>query len=176
MTRVNPVDPQTATDDRRQVLDQAKAAFGRVPNGLKVLAASAPALSGWWAFEGALAKSTLPRPIREQIALLTAEFNGCGYCLAAHAAAGKAAGLGPEDIAAARKGTSASPFAAAVLSFASEVLATRGDVSGAAVDAARAAGITDEQFLDILAFVSLNTFTNYTHRFARTELDFPPFA
>jgi uncharacterized peroxidase-related enzyme len=173
MTRVNSVDPETATGARREVLDKVKAAFGGVPNGMKVLATSEPALSAWWAFEGALSKSTLPRQLREQIAVLTAEYNACRYCLAGHTAAGKAVGVGTEEIAAARKGISADPFAAAVLNFAREALSTRGEVSDTAIAAARQAGITDEQFLEILAVVSINTFTNYTHRFAHTELDFP---
>ncbi|WP_306185447.1 MULTISPECIES: carboxymuconolactone decarboxylase family protein [unclassified Streptomyces] len=173
MTRVNSVDPKTATGARREVLDQVKAAFGGVPNGIRVLATSEPALSAWWAFEGALSTSTLSRQVRQRIAVLTAEFNSCGYCLAAHTAAGKAAGVSAEEIASARKGVSEDPFAAAVLTFAAEALNTRGGVSDAAIAAARQAGITDEQFLEILAFVSINTFTNYTHRFAHTDLDFP---
>lgn len=173
MTRVSSVDPKAATGDRREVLDQVKTAFGTVPNGIKVLATSEPALSAWWAFESALNKSTLSRQVRAQIAVLTAESNSCGYCLAAHTAAGKAAGVSADEIAAARKGASDDPFAAAVLKFAAEVLDTRGDVSDEQIAAARDAGITDEQFLEILAFVSINTFTNYTHRFAHTELDFP---
>jgi uncharacterized peroxidase-related enzyme len=173
MTRVNLVDPKTATDTRREVLDQVAAAFGRVPNGVKVLAASEPALTAWWAFEGALSQGTLSRQLREQIAVLTAEFNNCGYCLAAHTAAGKAVGVSAEDIASARKGITTDPFAAAVLEFAKEALDTRGQLGDATIAAARQAGVTEEQFLEILALVSINTFTNYAHRFAHTELDFP---
>jgi uncharacterized peroxidase-related enzyme len=177
MTRVAMVDPKTATGARRQILDTVKAAFGGVRNGLRVMAASEPALSAWWAFEGTIReKSTLPRQVREQIAVLTAEFNGCGYCVAAHTAVGKSVGVGAEEIAAARKGVSADPFTAAALAFTREALDTRGDVSDATVAAARQAGIIDEQFVEILAIVSSNIFTNYTHRFARTEVDFPPVA
>ncbi|MEU1601104.1 carboxymuconolactone decarboxylase family protein [Streptomyces sp. NPDC005708] len=176
MTRVRSVDPKTATGARREVLDQVKAAFGGVPNGIKVLAASETALSAWWAFEGALSKSTLTRQVRQQIAVLTAEFNSCGYCLAAHTAAGKAVGVSADEITSARKGVSNDPFASAVLKFAAEALNTRGNVSDADIAAARQAGITDEQFLEILAFVSISTFTNYTHRFAHTDLDFPAVA
>jgi alkylhydroperoxidase family enzyme len=60
-----------------------------------------------------------------------------------------------------------------VLNFAGEVLNNRGDVSEATVAAARQAGITDEQFLEIVAAVAVNIFTNYTLRFTQDEVDFP---
>lgn len=57
------------------------------------------------------------------------------------------------------------------LTFATEAHNIRGSVSDAAIAAARQAHVTDEQFLEILALVSINTFTNCTC-FAHTDLGF----
>ena len=40
----------------------------------------------------------LPTKVREQIALIAAETNGCDYCASAHTALGKHAGLGQDEI------------------------------------------------------------------------------
>jgi alkylhydroperoxidase family enzyme len=49
----------------------------------------------------------------------------------------------------------------------------RGKVSDADLQAVRAAGFNDEEIVEILSHVALNTFTNYFNETALTEIDFP---
>jgi alkylhydroperoxidase family enzyme len=59
------------------------------------------------------------------------------------------------------------------LRFAREVVETRGHPSDEAFDAAREAGYTDEQIMEIISTVALATFTNYMNESIDTELDIP---
>ena len=174
MSRIAPVNPADASLRAQEVLDFVSGAFGRIPNSIKVLANSPVALAAWWSFEGILGTGRLPRPVHEQLALLTANTNGCEYCLSAHTAAARGAGVSAEDAAAARHAEASDPLSEAVLEFGAAVLADRGDVADDILQAARRAGLSDGDLLEIVAVVALNTFTNYYNRLARTDLDFPP--
>jgi len=111
---------------------------------------------------------------RERIALATAEFNGCDYCLAAHSYIGRnMAKLSDSDIAAARDFSAPDAQAQAALRFAHRVAAERGHVSDAELAAVRAAGFDDAAIVEIVANVALNVLTNYLNNVAATDLDFP---
>jgi AhpD family alkylhydroperoxidase len=60
---------------------------------VRVLANSPAMLRGYLGLAGALDSGSLGAELREQIALAVAEANGCDYCLAAHTALGRGAGL-----------------------------------------------------------------------------------
>ena len=105
---------------------------------------------------------------REIISLAIGQFNACGYCVSAHTLMGKGAGLTPDEIAAARQGSGS-----AVARLAVQVAKTRGNVSDAELAAARAAGLTDGQILEVVAGVALNVLTNYVNNLAGTVIDFP---
>ena len=105
--------------------------------------------------------------------MTVAQANRCEYCLAAHTALGKMAGLAKEELEASRRATSANAKTAAALRFAQELVIHRGDIDDASLASVRAAGFTDSEITEIVAHVSLNIFTNYVNIVARTELDFP---
>ena len=50
---------------------------------------------------------------------------------------------------------------------------TRGQITDGALAAARAAGITDTEVVEVVAHVALNVFTNYLNNVSQTEIDFP---
>jgi uncharacterized peroxidase-related enzyme len=115
----------------------------------------------------------LSRAERERLAILTAHRNECGYCLAAHTHAGRAAGLSESELRASRGGAAADRRGAALLRFATAIIDFRGGVPDNELAAARSAGLTDAELLEVVAEVALNTFSNYANRLARPELDFP---
>jgi uncharacterized peroxidase-related enzyme len=174
MSRLLALDPELATGRTKQLFDAVHAQLGLVPNMVRVIANSPAALKGYLAFGGALASGALDEQLQEQIALAVAEANGCGYCLSAHAAIGKAAGLSDADVAAARRGTAADLKHAAALQFAAALVEGRGRVTGTDLARVRTAGYTDEQIVEIIAAVALNVFTNYLNITAHTDLEFPP--
>jgi uncharacterized peroxidase-related enzyme len=139
-----------------------------------VLATSLYALRGYLGLSAGLQAGALSRAERERLAILTAHRNDCAYCLAAHTHAGRAAGLSASELQASRDGAAGDPRGAALLRFAVAVIDHRGDVPDDELAAARRSGLTDAELIEVVAEVSLNTFSNYANRFARPELDFPP--
>jgi uncharacterized peroxidase-related enzyme len=173
MPRLNAVDPTRATGRARELLDAVKAKLGLTPNLMRTLACSPAALEGYLSFGQALSGGSLPARLREQIALAVAEANRCDYCLSAHTALGRLAGLRDEEIASSREAATADPRADAALKFALAVLDGRGSVSDQEFARVRAAGFLDGEVAEIVAHVAINIFTNYFNKAAETAIDFP---
>jgi uncharacterized peroxidase-related enzyme len=167
---------EEAPEPAQPLLRSVQAALGSTPNVYRVVASSPAALQGLLALSGALAGGTLDKALRERIALALANVNGCDYCNAAHTFAGRMAKLDDAEIDAARCGRSREPKADAGVRFARTVALSRGAVDEADLAELRDAGYTDEQIVEIVAHVALNTFTNYVNEVFGTPLDFPPVA
>ena len=158
----------------RPLLEAVNKQLGVVPNLMKMLGHSPAALGGYLNLNGALAKGTIGTKTGERIALAIAEFNRCGYCLAAHTYLGKnVAKLDDAEITANRNGFSSDPKADAAVRFAVNVAQERGHVSDIAVQAVKTAGYSDAEVMEIILHVALNTLTNYVNTVAQTEIDFP---
>lgn len=173
MTRIAPLNPANASPATAETLAGVKAKLGLLPNLITTLAHSPGALNGYLALSGALADSLLDARQREIVALAIGQANECGYCLAAHTAIGKGAGLNGEAIAAARRGEGTSPADAALARFARVLTETRGNATDVDYQAFLAGGFSPAQALDVVALVALNTLTNYTNHLAGTVVDFP---
>ncbi|MFB7716131.1 carboxymuconolactone decarboxylase family protein [Nocardia sp. NPDC056100] len=153
------------------LLDEVRKRMGRVPNMTKVMANSPAVLEGYLGLAGALKRGALPAPTSERIALAVGAANDCGYCVAAHTFTGsRVAKLSAAEIEAAKAGTSADAKEAAAVAFARDLTESRGKADPSA---ALAAGWTEEQILEIIALVALQTLTNYVNKVADTENDWP---
>jgi uncharacterized peroxidase-related enzyme len=122
---------------------------------------------------GATSQTSLNARVREAIAMTVAEANGCDYCLSAHTALGKGAGLSQDDLDRARDAVSTDPRTMALLRFARQIVIDRAELSDATVASVREAGATDAEIVEVVALVALNIFTNYLNIVADTEIDFP---
>lgn len=173
-TTIATVDPTTATGTAKELLDQVQAALGVTPNMTKAMANSPALLRGYLALSGALATGTLRAGEREQLAIATAEANGCSYCLSAHTYLGGALAKLPDgELEAARDAKSSDPHAAALLTLSDEILRARGAVGQDAIATARAAGVTDEEIGEVVGHIALNVLTNYFNVLAGVEIDWP---
>jgi uncharacterized peroxidase-related enzyme len=136
--------------------------------------ANSPAvLEGYLNFNQALAGGALSAQVREQIALVVAEVNGCGYCLSAHTAIGRSVGLNEQSMACARRVVSSDSKTQAVLTLAQTITLERGEISDEAFRAAKQSGLSDGEVTEVVANVALNIFTNYFNLVGQTEIDFP---
>ena len=176
MSRIELVNPQTAQGSAKEGLDQIKKAFGVVPNMFKTIANSPVALQSMWGSFQALGQGKLGSKLGEQIAVMVADLNSCEYCLAAHTALGKGAGLSADTMSQAQSGHSADPKTQAALTFAAKLVKNRAHVTAQDVDAVRAAGFSNDEIAELLAHVALNIFTNYTNVAFDVPVDFPKVA
>jgi uncharacterized peroxidase-related enzyme len=173
MSRLQAVDPSTASGKAKDLLDAVKGKLGLVPNMTRVMANSPEVLEAYLGFSGALASGLLEPKVREQLALVTAQENHCDYCLSAHTAIGKMVGLNHDQIIASREGQGGSEKTTAALAFAKRVLETKGQISESDLTAVRAAGFSDGEIAEVIAHVALNVFTNYFNIAADVDIDFP---
>ena len=173
MNSFAPVDPALADGKAATLLAAVKAKLGVVPNMTRHMARSPAVLEAYLGFAGSLAGGVVTPSLREQLALVTAEINGCEYCLSAHALLGKGAGLSAGDIASARGGDATDPRVRAALRFARALIEGRGRVGDADVQALRDAGYDDGAIGEIIANVALNIFTNYFNNVTNPVVDFP---
>ncbi|WP_067722872.1 carboxymuconolactone decarboxylase family protein [Nocardia yamanashiensis] len=174
MSRLPLIQPDTASGKAADLLAGVQKALGVTPNMTKAMVNSPAVLEAYLGFSGALGSGALSAGIRERIALLVAEENGCDYCLSAHSYIGaNIAKLSIEEIEASRHGDSVDPKAAAVLTFATAVVRTRGGVEEADIKSAQAAGLTDGEITEVIANVALNVFTNYLNKAVETDIDWP---
>ncbi len=173
MATILPLDPTQTTPEVASILQAAKAKLGRVPNLFLTLATSPVALKTYLGASETLGAGRLDSRQREVIALAVAEANGCDYCLAAHSAIGKMVGLDADTLLQARVGVPSDRRQAALTAFARAVVRERGRVSHLDVQAAREAGLDDQDLLEVVANVAVNILTNYTNHVAGTEVDFP---
>lgn len=176
MSRVQIVDPKTATGEARRLLDAVQSQLGVTPNFIRVLANSPKALEGFLGLYGALGGISLDKAMQERIALGTAEGNACEYCVSAHTAIGRHAGLSNAEMLLNRQGTAGDAKAAAIVAFARALNDNLGEVTTAEFDAARAAGLTDAEIVEVIAVLALNIFTNIIGKATRVDIDFPKVA
>ena len=173
MTRIEPISYEQSTGKARELLDAVKAKLGMTPNMMKTMAQSPAVLEAYLSFSGALGGGRLNAGLREQIALVSAEINGCGYCASAHTAIGKMVGLGEDAILKARNANAADAKTDAALKFVRTVIVNRGEVSDADLQAVKGAGFSEGEICEMVANVALNIFTNYFNEIAKTDIDFP---
>lgn len=173
MSRINAVDPAEAPEKARPFLDAVNKSLGMTPNLFRVAAQAPAALEGMVSLTGALSHGRINARTREAIALAVAQTNGCDYCLSAHSLLGKGAGLTEDAIAAARQAASADPRIAAILTLARAIVDQSGRISDAELAAARSAGLTEGEVVEVVGHVVSNIFTNYLNNLADTDIDFP---
>lgn len=175
MPRINlPASIDAAPAGAQDALNGLKAKLGKAPN-IYLLAANSPAaLSGLLALSGNLSAGALDAPTREALALTIANVNGCDYCNAAHGYIAKnVVKLSDAEIAKHRHGDATNPKTAAAVRLARKITLTRGEAGAADIDAARRAGLSDAELVEVVAHVALNTFTNYLNHVFETPVDFP---
>lgn len=171
MPRINPLShPEGAT---ATTLQAVKSKLGMVPNMFATLAHAPAALNGYLALSDATSKGVLTPGQREIIALAVGETNNCGYCIAAHSAIGKGAGLSSAQINAARLANDGTSKDGALARFARRITETRGTISDAELAEFKAHGFDDGVVLEVITHVALNTLTNYVNHIAQTTIDFP---
>ncbi len=172
MPRLNVVDPASATGRVKEAFEGPLK--GKHFNIFKGLANAPAALEAYLALSGALAKGSLTPGEREAIALAISEANECDYCLAAHTAIGKGAGLSEAQTIEARKAAfDGDSRMDALVKFAMKVHEKRGFVSDGDIAEFKSGGFDDGHVAEVVANYALNIFTNYFNHVNESEVDFP---
>lgn len=173
MSRIHVVEQHNANAEQKALLDAIQGQLGMVPNFLKVFANSPVALQAFLGLHGVANAGSLSPQTRERIALALAQQNTCEYCLSAHTAIGRKAGLTGDEIAAARAGSSEDAKAAVAVKLARSLVEHKGDITTAELIEAREAGYSDADIVEIITHVGMNLLTNILGKASRVDIDFP---
>ena len=172
MARIGTVQIEKASGGTKALLEMVKTKMGVVTNMIKTLANSGASLNAYLGFIAALNGGSLSTRLTEQISLAVAWENGSDYCNAVHTYIARKIGLNAQEIEESRQGDGEEKMRAA-LTFAKEIISTKGHVSVEALNKIRNAGYDEGEIIEIASRVSLNIFTNYINMLAETDIDFP---
>jgi uncharacterized peroxidase-related enzyme len=166
------IDPLPAEDPgQHELFERARRTYRFLPNTIRVMARGSR-VGELYLDAGRLnRKGTLSALERELVAIMTAAFNGCEYCLTAHTLAARAYGASAAAAAAAQEARADDPRTAGLLELGRAVLESRGRVSDEQLASARAAGLDDTALLDLVAVVAENTLGNFVNNLAETDID-----
>lgn len=173
MARINVVTHETANAEQKALFEAIQSKLGIVPNFLKVFANSPDALKAFLGLHGIANAGSLDALTRERIALALAQQNACQYCLSAHTAIGRKAGLDNAEIEANRAGSSHDAKAAAAVRFARALVAHSGEITSAELADVRNAGYGDAEVVEIITHVGMNILTNILGKASHVDIDFP---
>ena len=173
MSRINLVTDAQANEEQQALYAAIQSQLGMVPNFLKVFANSPAALRAFLGLHGIAGEGSLDAQTRERIALGLAEQNACEYCVSAHTAIGRKAGLSNTEIEANRAGSSEDAKAAVAVKFARSLAEHNGDVTTAELLEVRNSGYDEAEIVEIITHVGMNVLTNILGKASRVEIDFP---
>ncbi|CAB4918999.1 unannotated protein [freshwater metagenome] len=152
-------DELSAPDGSLPVLRGVLSTADRVPNFIGVLAGSPAALRGYARLWAELHHGSLDAGTLERIAVAVAEHHGSGRGVVLHGQPVRDVGLTPDEVGAARQFSSALPEQAALLRLLEVIVTRPGPPPEHLLEEARDLGWTDEQLLEAIAVVALETFT-----------------
>jgi AhpD family alkylhydroperoxidase len=145
-------------------------------NIFRSMANSPAVLDSYLKFSGAMGNAKLDVKAREAVALAVSQANRCEYCLSAHTAIGKGAGMDEPSIKDARQGRAKDRKTQGAVTLGRAIVEKRGNVNDADVKAARDSGLDDAELAEVVGTVVQTLFTNYFNHLNQTEVDFPKVA
>lgn len=162
----------SAPDASRPLMQGAIDAFGFLPNLVARMSTSPTMTEAYLTLGDIFAKSSFT-PVEQQVVLLTvSRYHNCHYCVGAHSVIADMHKV-PQDITDAIRNNRDIPDERlnVLRIFTEHVLAQRGWVDNAILQAFYEAGFSQQQALDVIVGIAMKTLSNYTNHIAGTELD-----
>ena len=174
MPRLQTIDPATDTGPGADMLNGPLKA--KQINIFKGLAAHPSLFQAFLAWNQGSKGGALTPAEGEVVQLLAAEKMHCHYCLAAHSMIAQGTGLSDDDCINIRKRCSDDPKLQALIDFTAETLDTYGNVRDETLQAFMDAGYNTEAAIEVVAGISIMTFTSLYNHINETVVDFPEVA
>lgn len=173
MTRLTLHTAESAPEASRPLVEQALKNNGFLPNLIGILANAPLALETYVAVGGINARASLTLAEREVVQITAARLHGCDFCVAGHSSVAlRKAGLDAAAVVALQNGQATGDARLdAVLAFTISVIAHRGNVSDADLQAFLAGGFSQAQALEVVLGVSLATLCNFANSLAQSPVN-----
>lgn len=168
------VDPATASDAQKAILDQAVKAVGFLPNMYANMVNAPAVLSTYLHGYGLFRSESGLKPAEQEVVFLAvSQVNGCTYCTAAHSMiADKKSGV-PADVLQAIRAGQPIPDArlAALYALTAEMVKTQGRPRADILQAFLAADFQERDVLYIVLAIAVKTLSNYSNHAFATPVD-----
>ena len=176
-----PVSDAAAEGSAKQMLDDARANLGFVPNMYRTMAINPGLLSTYLHGYAHFREQANFTPPEQEVVFLTISLaNGCDYCMAAHSMlALNVSKLSEAHTQALRDGKALDDDKLEALRrFTHHMWETRGLPTKAEAEAFKAAGYSDMHVLEIILAMAVKTISNYANHVNHTDVDdaFAPYA
>ena len=178
---LTPVSDDAAEGSAKNMLDDARANLGFVPNMYRTMAINPGLLSTYQHGYAHFREQANFTPPEQEVVFLTVSLaNGCDYCTAAHSMlAINVSKLSEAHTQALRDGRPLDDAKLEALRrFTHHMWETRGLPTRAEAEAFKAAGYTDTHVLEIILALAVKTISNYANHVGHTQVDdaFAPYA
>jgi uncharacterized peroxidase-related enzyme len=169
VSRFGVVEPADLPDDLRERIEAIAEKSGFVPNVFRALARRPAELRAFLDYHDALmipaedGSPTLSGAERELIVVATSGANNCTYCVVAHGAILRIRAKDPEladNVASNPWGAALDPRRRAIVDLALTLATESATLRDEDIDAARDAGLTDEEIWDVGAITALFAMSN----------------
>ena len=168
------VEPASATDAQKAILDQAVKAVGFLPNMYANMVNAPAVLSTYLHGYGLFRSESGLKPAEQEVVFLAvSQVNGCTYCTAAHSMiADKKSGV-PADVLKAIRENQPIPDSrlAALFALTAEMVRTQGRPATSTLQSFLAAGFQERDVLYIILGIAVKTLSNYSNHAFATPVD-----
>jgi len=161
------------TPESQELLEPFNKRLGKIPNLYSTIGYSPNALKAMLQFEENLNHSIFSAKEREAVYLVVSQVNGCEYCLAAHSILAAKRGYKPDEILNLRRGLALDAKLQAALQLAKAIAENKGNVQDSFKDAFFDAGFNEGALMELIALVTIRTFTNYVYVMTKIPIDYP---
>lgn len=166
---------ETAPEAAKPRVEAVLKSNGFLPNLIGVLANSPEALAFYQEVGKLNAATSLSPGEVEVVQIIAAKTNQCGFCVAGHTKIATLKKLLSEQAVAASRALDPAAFddakLAALAAFTSAVMAEKGAVSDARLQAFFDAGYNAQQAVEVVLGVALATLCNYTNNLAQSAIN-----
>ncbi|MEE2912505.1 MAG: carboxymuconolactone decarboxylase family protein [Planctomycetota bacterium] len=171
MPRLKNIDPKTDSGPGADMLNGPLKE--KQINIFKGLAAHPSVLQAYMSWAQGSKGGALTDSEHEVVQLLAAQNNHCEYCVSAHTSIASRAGISENDCLDIRRRTSDDPKIQALINFAAEAIDDFGNVSDDTLEAFMNAGYDSQAAIEVIAGISVMTFTSFYNHVNNTVLDLP---
>lgn len=174
LTSLQMLEPATATEAGRNLLEQSQQEFGMIPNVHAVMANLPGLLQTYKEGYNRFREQSELTPAEQEVVFLTvSRENECSYCIAGHSIAGDYMSNVPAAVTDAIRDGKEIPDArlAALSAFTLVMMRKHGHVSETDAASFHAAGFTDKHMLAVVLAIGMKTLSNYTNHLFNTALE-----
>lgn len=171
---LEPATLESAPDNSKEILNEAKGNLGFIPNMYKYMAQNPSLLDSYYHAYNSFREQAGFSPQEQEVILLSISYeNGCHYCMAAHSFLADNASNVPEDVTGAIRNGELVPDTklAALSKFVRTMVVNRGNVSDEDLEKFLDAGYKEKHILGVITAIGVKTLSNYMNHITQTPVD-----